>query len=55
MIIDLYKEASNNRKISINDIYKPETYKALFDEYIKNGLYYKDFYKYYSEKDILEA
>lgn len=55
MTIDLYKEASNNRKISINDIYKPETYKSLFDEYIKSWLYYKDFYKYYSEEDILEA
>jgi len=53
--IDLYKEASNNRKIDIADIYKPTTYKALFDEYIKNGLYYKDFYKYYTEADILEA
>ncbi len=53
--IDLYKEASNNRKIDIEDIYKPSTYKALFDEYIKNGLYYKDFYKYYSQDDILEA
>lgn len=53
--IDLYKEASKNRKISINDIYKPESYKALFDEYIGNGLYYKDFYKYYSDADILEA
>lgn len=53
--IDLYKEASKNRKIDINNIYKPSTYKALFDEYIKNGLYYKDFYKYYSEEDILEA
>ncbi len=53
--IDLYKEASKNRKIDISDIYKPSSYKALFDEYIKNGLYYKDFYKYYSEDDILEA
>lgn len=55
MTIDLYKEASNNRKISINEIYKPETYKSLFDEYIKEWLYYKDFYKYYSYEDILEA
>lgn len=53
--IDLYKEASKNRKINISDIYKPSTYKSLFDEYIKNGLYYKDFYKYYTEDDILEA
>lgn len=55
MTIDLYKEASRNRNIEIKNIYKPKSYKALFDEYIKNGLYYKDFYKYYSEEDILEA
>ena len=54
-IIDLYKEASNNRGIKIKDIYRGKTYKALFDEYIQNGLYYKDFYNHYSEEDILKA
>jgi ribonucleoside-diphosphate reductase alpha chain len=54
-IIDLYKKASKNRNIKIKDLYKPKSYKQLFDEYIKKGLYYKDFYKYYSEEDILEA
>ncbi len=52
---NLYKQASRNRKISISDIYTPKTYLALFDEYVQNGLYYKDFYKYYTKKDILEA
>ncbi len=52
---NLYKEASRNRKIAISEIYTPESYLALFKEYVKNGLYYKDFFKYYSEKDILEA
>ena len=55
MSIDLYKEASNNRWITIKDIYKSKSYKALFDEYINAWLYYKDFYKYYSPEDILEA
>lgn len=55
MTIDLYKEATHNRNIAIKDIYKPTTYKALFDEYIEKWLYYKDFYKYYSQEDILEA
>ncbi len=55
LLIDLYKEASKNRNIKINDIYKPSTYKSLFDDYINSWLYYKDFYKYYSEEDILEA
>jgi ribonucleoside-diphosphate reductase alpha chain len=53
--IDLYKEASKNRDINIKDVYKAKTYKAFFDDYIERGLYYKDFYKYYSEDDILEA
>ena len=52
---NIYKQAIKNRGIKLGDIYKPNSYKALFDEYIKNGLYYKDFYKYYSEADILEA
>ncbi len=53
---DLYKQAKNNRGVkNIKDLYTPKAYKALFDRYIKNGLYYKDFYKYYSENDILEA
>ncbi len=52
---NLYKEASRNRKISIADIYTPESYLALFEEYIKDGLYYKDFFKYYSKEEILEA
>lgn len=54
-LIDLYKEASRNRWIIIDDIYTPSAYKSLFDEYIKIGHYYKDFYNYYSEEDILEA
>lgn len=55
MTIDLYKEATNNRGIAIKDIYQPPSYKALFDEYIEKGLYYKKFYDFYSPQDILEA
>lgn len=54
-LIDLYKQASNNRDMNINKIYDAKSYKKLFDEYIDKGLYYKDFYKYYSEEDILKA
>lgn len=54
-MIDLYKKASKNRDTKIKDLYKGKSYKTLFDEYIKLGLYYKDFYKYYSEDDIIEA
>jgi ribonucleoside-diphosphate reductase alpha chain len=52
---NLYKHAIKNRGLTQGDIYTPEAYKALFDDYIERGLYYKDFYKYYSAEDILEA
>lgn len=55
MAIDLYKEATKNREIILDDIYTWNSYKTLFDDYIKKGLYYKDFYKYYSEEDIIKA
>jgi hypothetical protein len=35
MTIDLYKEATKNRNIIIDDLYTGKTYKDLFDEYIK--------------------
>ncbi len=52
---DLYKQAIKNRQLEQKDIYSPEAYQALFDDYIARGLYYKDFYQYYSREDILEA
>lgn len=51
----LYKQAIKNRGLAQKDIYSPAAYAALFDEYVKGGLYYKDFYKYYSKEDILKA
>lgn len=54
-LIDLYKEASKNRKMDIKKIYEAKHYLALFKEYVKNGLYSKDFFEYYSQDDILEA
>lgn len=52
---NLYKHACRNRNITQEDLYTPGAYKAHLDDYIKNGLYYKDFYKYYTEAEILEA
>lgn len=54
-VSNLYKEASRNRKMSMKELYTPQAYKDLFDEYVKKELYYKDFYKYYSKDDILKA
>lgn len=55
LLLDLYKEASKNRNIKIWDLYSWNSYKDLFDEYIKKWLYYKDFYNYYTQSDIVEA
>ncbi len=52
---DLYKQAIKNRSLEQKDIYSPEAYKKHFDDYIERGLYYKEFYQYYSPEDILEA
>ncbi len=52
---DLYKQALKNRSLEQKDIYTPEAYKKHFDNYIERGLYYKEFYQYYSAEDILEA
>lgn len=52
---DLYKKATKNRSLEQKDIYSPLAYKQHFDDYIEQGLYYKDFYQYYSPEDILEA
>lgn len=54
-VSNLYKKALRNRKMTMNDLYTPHAYKNLFDTYITEGLYYKDFYKYYSDDDILAA
>ncbi len=54
-VSNLYKKAMRNRKMSMKELYTPQSYKNLFDVYVKEGLYYKDFYKYYSEEDILKA
>ncbi|QQS61739.1 MAG: ribonucleoside-diphosphate reductase subunit alpha [Candidatus Moraniibacteriota bacterium] len=52
---NLYKQALSNRKLSMEKLYSAQSYKSLFDDYIQQGLYYKDFYQYYSKEDILEA
>jgi ribonucleoside-diphosphate reductase alpha chain len=55
LMISLYKKAAGNRGVKIRNLYKKGSYKALMDDYIESGLYYKDYYNYYSEQDILDA
>lgn len=52
---NLYKQASNNRKISVGDLYSPQSYLALVKEYSEKGLYSEKILENYSEEDILEA
>ena len=54
-VMQLYKEASVNRKMSLSDIYSPAAFSAHFDRYVRKGLYYAKFYDYYSKADIEEA
>lgn len=52
---NLYKHACRNRNLTQDALYTPAAYKALVDDYIARGLYYRKLYDYYSEADILEA
>ena len=54
-LFDLYKQAGKNRGISQKEIYTSDSYFTFFQKYIEEGLYYKDFMKYYSEADIRKA
>ena len=54
-LFELYKEASENRNMKYTSIYNPKDFIKLLDEYIEKGLYYKDFYKYYSKEDFEKA
>ncbi len=54
-MMGLYKKASKNRKIKIDEIYSANSFNDLFSLYIKKGLYYKKFYDYYSLCDIKNA
>ncbi len=55
LTLELYGHATKNRSLKFSEIYSPETFKTHFDDYIQKKLYYTDFYKYYSEDDILKA
>ncbi|MCF7831170.1 ribonucleoside-diphosphate reductase subunit alpha [Candidatus Gracilibacteria bacterium] len=53
--MEFYREACRNRNMKEEEIYTPQSFKDHFDDYIKKNLYYKKFYDYYSEADILKA
>ena len=51
--IDLYKHVGKARNLSQEEIYSPQSYLTLMEEYIQKWLYYKKFFDYYSKEDIL--
>ncbi|HHX58524.1 MAG TPA: hypothetical protein GX706_02040, partial [Candidatus Moranbacteria bacterium] len=53
--MELYAKACRNRKIKHSEIYSPDKFVALMDDYIKKGHYYKDFYQYYTKAEIRKA
>ncbi len=54
-LFDLYKKAGKNRSFTQKDVYTPDSYLAFFHDYVNKGLYYKDFFEYYSDADIKKA
>jgi ribonucleoside-diphosphate reductase alpha chain len=54
-LLNLYKQASRNLNKKIEELYTPESYLELFDTYLKEGLYYSKFKKFYTDEDILKA
>lgn len=55
LTIDLYKKASRERNIPVQNLYSPEAFLNFVKEYVDAGRYYEDFFKYYSEEDFLKA
>jgi len=54
-LLNIYKQASRNLWVKIQDLYKKENYLELFKQYIKDNLYFKHFFRFYKEEDILQA
>ncbi|MBF0570333.1 MAG: ribonucleoside-diphosphate reductase subunit alpha [Candidatus Omnitrophica bacterium] len=52
LVMQLYKSASRNRKVKIEELYSPSSYQSHFENYLKKGFYYKDFLKYYTPQEI---
>ncbi|MBF0512173.1 MAG: ribonucleoside-diphosphate reductase subunit alpha, partial [Candidatus Omnitrophica bacterium] len=55
LVMQLYKSASRSRGVKLEDLYSPASYQSHFEDYLKRGLYYKDFLKHYSRQEIAMA
>ena len=52
--MEFFGAAARNRKLKFDEIYSPQSFLAHFKNYVKKGLYFKNFFDFYSESDILE-
>ncbi len=52
---DLYKQSSRQRGIAVKELYTPESFLQLVEEYVEGQLYYQDFLNKYSKEDFLKA
>jgi ribonucleoside-diphosphate reductase alpha chain len=55
LIMDMYKQASRNRNITIENIYSWKNFSTHFQEYIQTKKYYQNFMEYYTAEEIQEA
>jgi len=53
--MDLYKQASRNRNIDIQNIYSDKHFSQHFQNYIETKKYYQNFMEYYTPEDIKKA
>lgn len=53
--VELYGQAIQNRGMKYSEIYSPTKVLSHFKDYITKGYYYTDFFKHYTESDILEV
>ena len=54
-LLNLYKQASRNRNIKIDDLYTKKSYLDLVNDYIQKWFYFKNYKKFYTDEDILSA
>ena len=52
LVMQLYKSASRNRGVKIEDLYSTSSFQAHFEDYLKKGFYYKEFLKFYTAQEI---
>ncbi len=54
-LFDLYKKAGKSRTMKQGEIYTAKSYVPFFEKYVEEKLYFEDFMKYYTRKDLEKA